>query len=81
MKQARKDHTEQGRGTVETELRNGRVAEETIEESNEAIKAPREANPIGTVTRQKIKWTHTSSFKQGAKPDIAAIAESKRTSE
>ena len=43
--------TDEGRGTVEKELMNGRVAEGTTEAREVARKLPRAANLTGTVTR------------------------------
>ena len=51
--QARKDQTEQERGTEEKELTTGRVAKETMEERREARNAPRAANLIGTGDKNK----------------------------
>ena len=50
---ARKDRTDQMCGIVKKELMNGRVAEEMTEAREEARRAPRAPNLIGTVTRTK----------------------------
>ena len=78
--QDRKDQTDQGRGTVEKELMNGRVAEEMMEARKEARKAAWAASPTGTGTK-----TREALGTQGQRPrarararfDIAMTAESK----
>ena len=71
-----------GTGIVEKELMNGRVAGETTEARKEAGRAPRAANPIGTVTRTKeAREKARARAKARVKPDTATTAESKGTSE
>ena len=81
--QARKDRTDQGRGTVEKELMNGRLAEEMKEERKEARRAPRAANLTGTETgtKEALEKQATAKARARAKPDISAIADSKGISE
>ena len=82
---ARRDQTEQKRGTEEKDLMNGRVVEEQTEERKETIKAPRAANLVGTVTKTKDPTGTTAKGKTKVKTraglDIATIAESSGTSE
>ena len=64
------------------ELINGRVAGEMTDPRKEAKRAPRAANPIGTVTRTKgAREKARARAKARVKPDTAATAESKGTSE
>ena len=81
--QARKGQTEQERGIVEKEPRNGRVAEEMTGERNEVRRARRAANLTGMVTRTKeaLETKAEAKTRAKAKPDIATIAESKGVSE
>ena len=48
-----RDRADQEHGIVGKELMSGRAAREMMEARKEARRAPREANPIGTVTRTK----------------------------
>ena len=76
--QTRKDQTDQGRGIVEKELMNGRVAEEMTEKR----RAPRAANLIGTGDRDAgSNGNKDKKAKARVKPDTATIAESKGISE
>ena len=80
--QAKRDRKDQGRGIVEKELMNGREAEEVTEERKEVRRAPRAANPIGTVTRtRETREKAREKAKARVKPDTATTAEGKDTSE
>ena len=79
--QARRDRTGRECGIVEREQMNGRVAQEMTEAKKEAIRAPRAANLIGTVTRTKEALETKAKAKARVKPDTATIAESKSISE
>ena len=68
---------------VGKELMNGRAAGGMMEARKEARRAPRAANPIGTVTRTKGARERARArvrAKVRVKPDTASIAESKGTS-
>ena len=65
-------------GIVEEELMNGRVAGEMTEPRKEAKRAPRAANPIGTVTRTREA---REKARARVKSDTATTAESRGTSE
>ena len=82
-KQARKDHTEQGRGNEEKELVNGREAGEMMEARKEARKAPRAANLIGRVTKTKgpMGTKAKAKVKARVKHHIGTISESRGTSD
>ena len=65
--QARNDRTDQGRGIVEKELMNGRVAEEMTEERKDVRRAPSAAHLIGKVGRTKEALESTARAKAKAK--------------
>ena len=70
--QARRDRMGQDHSFVEEELMNGRVAREITGVRKEARRAPRAANPIGTVTRTKgAREKARARAKARAKPDTA----------
>ena len=80
--QAKSGQMDLERGIVEKELMNGRVAGEMAEPRKEAKRAPRAANPIGTVTRTKeAREKATARAKARVKPDTATTAESSCISE
>ena len=69
------------RGIVGRELMNGRVAEGTRDARKEARRAPRAANPNGTVTRTKeAREKARKRARARMQPDTAATAKSKGVS-
>ena len=64
---ARKDRTDWKCGIVDKELMNGRVAKETMEESEEVRRAPRKRKLICTVTRTKEALETKAQAKARAK--------------